>query len=157
MGLQTNILNWNEATPIPRIEALTGLALLRLERGDAPASRATTHAMSVGDMFSAGWVWATPTGCASRCNPELCDHAGQSRRFRAGRPYLRVNGSGVEIARNDDGPGYNSQLTIKVTQPGTYYLQRPAASPVAPAATIRLAWCAIPYEVSSPWMRSPSG
>ena len=34
--------------------------------------------------------------------------------FGLGDPYLRVmNGSGVEIARNDDGgPGYNSQLKI---------------------------------------------
>ena len=125
MSLQTNILNWNEATPIPRIEAPDLLAL-RLERGDAPASRATTHAMSVGDMFNgrlglgdADWV---RVALQPGSYVITLDNRGA---FGLGDPYLRVmNGSGVEIARNDDGgPGYNSQLTIEVTRPGTYYLE----------------------------------
>lgn len=105
---------------IPAVQAV------RVESGDAAASRATTYTMNLGDSFNGAldgtgdvdWVRVNLQpgvyliSLDSRGGTPLSD------------PLLRVmDASGNQVSFNDDGGnGLNSLVTLSVTTAGTYYL-----------------------------------
>lgn len=122
-------MNFRDFGPVWRgfMPAGGGERALRLEDADAPASRATTYNMGVGDQFDGNlsrigdvdWVKVQlqpgtyVVDLKSRGASGVAD------------PYLRVlNANGVAVAYDDDGGGgYNSRVTLTVTKPGTYFLE----------------------------------